>query len=197
MLYLHSAGVEREYSIERHLPNDERWIRMIKRLNLEHFIIVCCTFQQAKAFAQATAIEIDLSFKMVAGNINLFSISGWDDDAKRKLNICPAYIKLIVVGLYVYAYAFTNKDTRFGYFKLFTFIFQTLAEVSRQPVKFWHIHQAENSIRTIGLDMCKKQARGKHILCICETYTEHIQALEITFGHLIQVEAGLSICNMY
>jgi hypothetical protein len=43
----------------------------------------------------AKHIEIDLSFKIVQGKINVFSILGWDEDAKRMYSICLAYAKHI------------------------------------------------------------------------------------------------------
>ena len=43
---------------------------------------------------QQKSIEIDLSFKMVQGKTNLFSICGWDDDAQRMFIICSVYAQL-------------------------------------------------------------------------------------------------------
>ena len=42
---------------------------------------------------------------------------------------------------------------------MFKLIFQTLQDVARQPIHFAHIHQ--EGLRTVTVDMCKKQAPGK------------------------------------
>jgi hypothetical protein len=44
---------------------------------------------------------------------------------------------------------------------MFHHIFKVLGEVGRCPVRFPHIHGGEQGIRTITVDMCKKQAPGK------------------------------------
>jgi hypothetical protein len=128
----------------------------------------------------AKHIEIDLSFKMVQGKINLFSISGWDEDAKRMYSICLAYAmhiynvhQLISLGLLTYGYAFLNWDVRKVYRILFKQIFKVFENTAQQTVNWPYMSSSNQGIRTIGLDMCKKQAGGKCILCICCPYTEY------------------------
>jgi hypothetical protein len=108
-----------------------------------------------------------MSFKMVAGKINLFSLIGWDENTKRKFNLSSAYAWLIRLGILTYCYVFTNMNTRQGYKVIFKDIFDTLREAGRGLIYFPHIHFTDNGIRTIGLDMCKKQASGEYMLCIC------------------------------
>jgi len=76
MQSLSKAGMLREFSTDQYKENTEQWIRAIHNFNNEHFLIVCCTYAQAKAFQHVTCIEMDLSFKMIRGKTNLFSIAG-------------------------------------------------------------------------------------------------------------------------
>lgn len=64
------------------------------------------------------------------------------------------------IGINVYCYAFITLDTREAYATMFSQIFQILEDVGRCPVRFPHIHEGEEGIRTITLDMCMKQAPG-------------------------------------
>jgi hypothetical protein len=92
---LNTLGVLREYSVDRYKDHEEQWICDFHWIDKDHYIITCCTFKQAHAFIQQKSIEMDLSFKMVQGKTNLFSICGWDDDAQRMFNTCCAYAQLI------------------------------------------------------------------------------------------------------
>jgi hypothetical protein len=73
---------------------------------------------------------------------------------------------LFFSGLNTYVYAFTNLETRKAYATMFSKIFQVLGDVARHPVKFPHIHGGEEGIRVATVDMCKKQAPGRHLLCV-------------------------------
>ena len=69
--------------MDKHRNTEERWIREIAYYNEtdpEVFYIICCLYAQAKAFINAEYIQIDLSFKQVAGSTNIFSIVGWNTD---------------------------------------------------------------------------------------------------------------------
>lgn len=82
---LYFPGVQREFQSDKLKSNDEQWIRDIFfTQDQKHFIIVCCTALQARAYAKCEHIEMDMSFKMVAGKTNLFSLVGWDPCAKRR-----------------------------------------------------------------------------------------------------------------
>jgi hypothetical protein len=111
-----------------------------------------------------------MSFKMVAGKVEVFSLAGWDESSKRMLNVCCAYALLIPTGILTYCHVFTNINTRKGYYFMFRLIFTTLAEAARTIIHFPYIHGTELGLRTIGLDMCKKQAGGKYMLCISDRY---------------------------
>jgi hypothetical protein len=129
--------------------------------------VVCCTAKQARAFFRCNHLEIDMSFKMVAGKTNIFSVVGWDDYTKRMLYISYAYALLMLIGILTYCYVFTNMNTRLGYKDIFKTIFNTLGEAGRSLVHFPYFHFTESGIRTIGLDMCKKQAGGRYTHSIC------------------------------
>ncbi|KAI9751102.1 MAG: hypothetical protein M1835_001264, partial [Candelina submexicana] len=171
------AGVEREFGFDKLRPYETRWIRSITFLDesRQKFIIVCCTYAQAKAFLNQACLEMDLAFKMVQGKTNVYSISGWNEDVQR---------------INVYCYAWINVETTNGYHQMFTQMFQTLAEVGRQDIQFPHIDRGENGIRTFTVDMDKKQARGfgeflhdldssrewhehlEHMLVFCQVHTK-------------------------
>ncbi|PYH88477.1 hypothetical protein BO71DRAFT_403826 [Aspergillus ellipticus CBS 707.79] len=117
-------GIQREYSFDQLRNSDEQWIREVHFLdNTNHFLILCCTYAQAKAFINVQHIEMDLSFKMVQGTTNVFSISAWNADVKR---------------LITYAYVFMDQDTRRAYAIMFEKLFVMLGDVARSPVRFPH-----------------------------------------------------------
>jgi len=70
---------------------------------------------------------------------------------------------LIIKGLNTYVYAFMNLETREAYRVLFQKIFQILGDVGRKPIR-WAYQQGggdhSDGIRTVTVDMCKKQAPG-------------------------------------
>jgi hypothetical protein len=72
----------------------------------------------------------------------------------------------------VYCYAFVTLDTRKAYATMFSEMFQILEDVSRSPIRFPHIHGGEQGIRTVTVDMCKKQGPG--IETTYKTYAVHM-----------------------
>jgi hypothetical protein len=60
-----------------------------------------------------------MSFKIVAGKIIVFSLVEWCSYSKRILRISLVYIVLILTGIILYCYVFTNLNTRLGYFQMF------------------------------------------------------------------------------
>ena len=175
MQRLSVAGVLREFSIDQYKENTEQWIRAIHNFDDEHFLIVCCTYAQAKAFQRVTCIEMDLSFKMVQGKTNLFSIAGWDENSKRIHSLCHAYAMYeltLTTGIKVWVYAFLNLETRAAYAKMFQLVFKVLGDTARSSIQFAHIHGT--GLRTATVDMCKKQAGGEYMLCICIAYAHNI-----------------------
>lgn len=96
------AGIEREFSLDRHRDNSDQWIRQTYYFpNSPHFLFVCCTATQAEAFLDCKHLEIDMSFKMVTGQTNLFSLISWDGSLKSKSGICVAYTLLTFQGLFL------------------------------------------------------------------------------------------------
>jgi len=94
--YMLEPGVLREYTFDRLQDSDKQWIHKIHFFDEDHFLVICCTYAQAKAFVQVQCMEMDLSFKMIQGKTNVFSICGWNEDTKRKLNTCVAYAGLLI-----------------------------------------------------------------------------------------------------
>jgi hypothetical protein len=82
-------------------------------------------------------------------------------------NVCIAYTermqRLYCTGVIPYCYVFTNTNTRIGYKKMFELVFAQLAQAARTIIHWPHIHGTDKGLRTIGLDMCNKQAGGMHI----------------------------------
>lgn len=81
----HLAGVLREYKFDQTRPHGQ-WIRNVHFLDKasKYYIILCCSDAQANLFQEAEFIQIDLSFKMVNGKTNVFSISGWCEEHQGK-----------------------------------------------------------------------------------------------------------------
>lgn len=79
-------GVNREYEADRLHPLEDQWIRHISRTGDDDkdFLIICCSYAQAMQFMEMTGIEMDLSFKGVAGPIKVFSITGWNFSTQSK-----------------------------------------------------------------------------------------------------------------
>jgi len=92
MLNIYLPGVQREYAFDRLRDSDDQWIRKIHFFDEAHFLIICCTYAQAKAFIQVQCAQMDLAFKMIQGSTNVFSICSWNEDVKRKCNMCFAYV---------------------------------------------------------------------------------------------------------
>jgi len=84
------------------------------------------------------------------------------------------------VGINVYCYAFLNLDTREAYATMFIQMFPILEDVARSPIRFPHIHGGEQGLRTVTIDMCKKQAPGK--IGICGYHATHMLSIYLGFG---------------
>ncbi|KAL4959544.1 uncharacterized protein BDV14DRAFT_160917 [Aspergillus stella-maris] len=109
------AGVIREFEFDKKKPYNQ-WIRDIYFFedNPQKFIILCCLDEQARAFQTARYLEIDLSFKMIQGKTNVFSLVGWSDEHQCILT---------------YAYAFMNTESRAAYHILFRKVFEMLTQL--------------------------------------------------------------------
>ncbi|PGG94963.1 hypothetical protein AJ80_10072 [Polytolypa hystricis UAMH7299] len=108
-----------EYAFDQHRPIDEQWIREVYHYDNNHYLIICFSYDQAKAFQNVQCFEMDMSFKMVKGKTNTFTISSWDDTKNR---------------IQTYAYVFTNLKTQQGYKILFIKLFEHLGNAVQQPV---------------------------------------------------------------
>jgi hypothetical protein len=51
-------------------------------------------------------------------------------------------------------------NSRKGYAEMFKAIFEVLDNAAGTRIRFAYLDQTEQGIRTIGLDMCRKQAPG-------------------------------------
>jgi hypothetical protein len=89
MLSLHSVGVIREFHLDREKHPEEQWIRAVRFLDNEEYLIVLCTQKMAIAMLDCIHLEIDMSFKIVAGATNLFSLVGWDVYTKGMSTYAP------------------------------------------------------------------------------------------------------------
>lgn len=89
-------GVIREQQCDLLRPIAEQCIREIVYLNDAHdeWFILCSTDALLRDLHNAKFVQMDLSFKNVAGKPNIFSIVGWDEVTQRKLCICRPYTKL-------------------------------------------------------------------------------------------------------
>lgn len=156
------AGVYREFLFDQVKPVEEQWIREVFFFDdqREKFLIICCTYEQAKMFQSARHIEMDLAFKIVSGKTNVFSITSFNREARR---------------INTYAYVFMNLETRSAYATMFGKLFKVLGDVGRKPVA-WAYQLGGGTdeaagVRTVTLDMCKKQGPGTCLmLWICLPY---------------------------
>ena len=90
-LNLYQSDVQQEYFFDCLWDSDEQWICKIHFFDDEYFLIICCTYAQAKTFVQIQCAEMNLSFKMIQESTNLFSVCDWNEDVKCKWNICFVY----------------------------------------------------------------------------------------------------------
>jgi len=109
-----SIGIQREFAFDQRKDNTNQFIRSITHFDEEHYLIVCCTYAQAKAFHQVQCVEMDLAFKMVKGKTNLFSLSSWNPDTNRMYSTCSSYAPYILRatrGLRLLLYIHESRDT--------------------------------------------------------------------------------------
>jgi hypothetical protein len=77
-------GALLEFHLEKtHLNASDRWIREIKVYESGQFFVVLCHQNQAKAFQQASILQIDVSYKMMKG-IETLTLSGWNKQHNGK-----------------------------------------------------------------------------------------------------------------
>ena len=82
----------REYQLDQQHPIEQQWIQNVTILpsnpetNIEQYFIIYFIYDQALAFQDAQIIQIDMSFKMVAGDTWLFTIIKWLSEANSKSN---------------------------------------------------------------------------------------------------------------
>lgn len=79
------AGVYREFVFDQAKEPNEQWIREVYFFDedRQYFLVICCTYEQAKLFQSVRYIEMDLAFKMVSGKIDVFAIASWNAEANR------------------------------------------------------------------------------------------------------------------
>ena len=79
------ARVWREYLFDQAKQPDEQWIRELYFFDedRQHFLIICCTYEQVKLFQAVRYIEMDLAFKMISGKTNGFTIASWNREANQ------------------------------------------------------------------------------------------------------------------
>lgn len=74
----------REFEFDKRRASGN-WIRNVHFFDemKTQYLIICCTDAQAQEFQNVQMIEMDLSFKMVQGKTNVFSISAWNTTIRR------------------------------------------------------------------------------------------------------------------
>ena len=75
----------------------------------------------------------------------------------------------------MWVYAFLNLETRAAYAKMFQLVFKVLGDTARSSIQFAHIHGT--GLRTATVDMCKKQAGGEYVFCICFVYALYMPSI--------------------
>jgi hypothetical protein len=93
----------------------------------------------------------------------VFSLVEWYSCSKRILHISLVYAILMLAGIIPYYYVFINLNTRLGYFQMFQMIFKQITNTGHILVHWSYLHNTLNRIKTIGLNICKKQAGGKYM----------------------------------
>lgn len=81
---------------------------------------------------------------------------------------------ILILGLNTYIYAFMNLETRDAYRVLFEKIFKILGDIRRKPVRQAYQLRRDNScgrIRTVTVNMCKKQAPSRLLICLIYVQT--------------------------
>jgi hypothetical protein len=151
------AGVLREYEFDQRRNPWEQWIRDVYFFDedRQQFLIICCTYEQAKLFQAVQYIEMDLAFKMVHGKTNVFTIASYNQNADK-------------INTYVYAYM--NIERTEAYRILFERVFQVLGDVGRNPKQWAYQHGSNDNapgIRAVTLDICNKQAHGRSRSHLC------------------------------
>jgi hypothetical protein len=83
------TGVVRQYEIDRRRPIEEQWIREVHFFDelQTQFLIICCSYDQAKLFQDQKHIQMDLAFKMVQGKTRTFTIAGWNRDTRSTIHL--------------------------------------------------------------------------------------------------------------
>ena len=85
------SGVQREFELDSKRPEHKRWIREIRYLGMRkdfnRYFVICITKRQAETFRDCAHIQMDLSFKMVHGKTNLYSVVGFNEVTKGRLAI--------------------------------------------------------------------------------------------------------------
>jgi hypothetical protein len=92
------AGIWREFVFDQAKPSDEQWIREVYFFDedREHFLIICCTYEQAKLFQKVQFLQMDLAFKMVQGKTKVFSLCSFDEQAGCMFLTYAFYKKILI-----------------------------------------------------------------------------------------------------
>ena len=77
---------------------------------------------------------------------------------------------------------------------MFQLVFKVLGNAAQLSIQFIHIHGT--GLRTVTVNICKKQAGGKYIIYICIAYANNIQALETTYIQLTHPMNGMNTFNI-
>ena len=67
---------------------------------------------------------------------------------------------LIILGTNIYYYIFINIKIRVAYIKIFYILFKAIYNVASEPVIFRYLNKYKRGIKTIIINIYKKQAPG-------------------------------------
>ncbi|KAM5443968.1 hypothetical protein MaudCBS49596_008059 [Microsporum audouinii] len=127
-----------------------------------NLMIILLLEDQAKLFNQISSFQVDMTFKKIAGEINLIDF----------IYVDPLINRVITIGRVL-----VNKNSSLMYKKVFECFFRTIEEITNTPVQWGHIHG--KGIQAVVTDMCSKQASGLgsylEELDATKKWREHIQ----------------------
>ncbi|CAB4426822.1 unnamed protein product [Rhizophagus irregularis] len=134
-------GVVHEFM--RHEKSEDPYIRSIRFLDNEQYIVLCGTKKQLQALSKLTYIEIDMAFKRIHGITNEWEVSAYSSQAQKTLT---------------FARIFTNVETAEAYQNLFEDLFSCIERDIGESFNFHHIHK--KGLGCIIADQHKGQALG-------------------------------------
>ncbi|CAG8612356.1 24201_t:CDS:10 [Racocetra persica] len=140
-----------------------------------HIMILCITEEQAIKLYEAKYFQIDLTYKTVQGEINIFELNKYDENHQIILT---------------YARIFMNISDANAYKQMFIIIIEAIKNLTNMSVKIKHIHNNGWSCILGDLDLAQAKELGlalsnidpslswtEHLVHIFKTCRLHYQSL--------------------